>query len=67
LRLISPNRRNRLEPAIAFVNEAKNATFLLAEENPEKKRDFLRSNNPACYGQHWDCSGATGGCMVIVE
>ena len=36
------NRRNRFEPAIAFVNEAKNATFLLAEGNPEKKRDFLR-------------------------
>ena len=36
------NRRNRFEPAIAFVNEAKNATILLAEGNPEKKRDFLR-------------------------
>ena len=36
------NRRNRFEPAIAFVNEAKNATILLAEGNPEKKRDFRR-------------------------
>jgi hypothetical protein len=36
------NRRNRFEPAIAFVKEAKDATILLAEGNPEKKRDFLR-------------------------
>ena len=36
------NRRNRFEPAIAFVNEAKTPRFLLEGENEEKKRDFLR-------------------------
>ena len=36
------NRTNRFEPAIAFIKEAKKATFLLAEGNQEKKRDFLK-------------------------
>jgi site-specific DNA recombinase len=36
------NRANRFEPAIAFVKEAKKATFLLAEGKAEEKRDFLR-------------------------
>lgn len=36
------NRRNRFEPAIQFVLAAKQATFLLAEGNLEKKRDFLK-------------------------
>jgi hypothetical protein len=36
------NRANRFEPAIQFVSEAKQATFLLAEGNREKKRDFLK-------------------------
>ena len=37
------NRRNRLEPAIAFINEAKQATFFLTDGNPDKSRDFLRN------------------------
>ena len=36
------NRKNRFEPAIRFVNEAKDATFLLAEIKREKNRDFLK-------------------------
>jgi site-specific DNA recombinase len=36
------NRQNRFEPAIQFVLEAKQATFLLAEGNREKNRDFLK-------------------------
>jgi hypothetical protein len=36
------NRQNRFEPAIQFVLEAKNSTFLLAERNREKNRDFLK-------------------------
>ena len=36
------NRTNRFEPAIRFVKEAKDATFLLAEGNQEKNRDFLK-------------------------
>ena len=36
------NRKNRFEPAIRFVKEAKDATFLLAEINREKNRDFLK-------------------------
>ena len=36
------NRQNRFEPAIRFILEAKDATFLLAEGNQEKKRDFLK-------------------------
>ncbi len=36
------NRRNRFEPAIQFVLEAKQATILLAEGNQEKNRDFLK-------------------------
>ena len=36
------NRQNRFEPAIQFVLEAKNATFLLAEGKREKNRDFLK-------------------------
>ena len=35
------NRQNRFEPAIRFILEAKDATFLLAKGNQEKKRDFL--------------------------
>jgi hypothetical protein len=36
------NRTNRFEPAIRFVLEAKTATFLIAEGNQEKNRDFLK-------------------------
>ena len=36
------NRQNRFEPAIRFILEAKQATFLLAEGNQEKNRDFLK-------------------------
>ena len=36
------NRRNRFEPAIRFVLEAKHASILLAEGNREKNRDFLK-------------------------
>jgi hypothetical protein len=36
------NRTNRFEPAIRFILEAKDSTFLLAEGNQEKKRDFLK-------------------------
>jgi hypothetical protein len=36
------NRRNRFEPAIRFVLEAKHGAKLLAEGNPEQKRDFLK-------------------------
>ncbi len=35
-------RANRFEPSLAFVNEAKNAAFLLVEKNRDKNRDFLR-------------------------
>ncbi len=36
------NRRNRFEPAIRFVLEAKHGAELLADGNPEQKRDFLK-------------------------
>ena|SRR5208283_1385118 len=36
------NRRNRFEPAIRFVLEAKHASILLAEGNRERNRDFLK-------------------------
>ena len=36
------NRRNRFEPAIRFVLEAKHGAQLLADGNPEQKRDFLK-------------------------
>jgi hypothetical protein len=36
------NRQNRFEPAIRFILDAKQSTFLLAEKNLEKKRDFLK-------------------------
>jgi len=36
------NRQKRFEPAIAFIKEAKQATFLLAGGNSEAKRDFLK-------------------------
>ena len=36
------NRRNRFEPAIQFVSEAKQSTILLAEGNREHNRDFLK-------------------------
>ena len=42
LEAFEQNRTNRFEPAIQFVKEAKTATILLAEKNPEKNRDFLR-------------------------
>jgi hypothetical protein len=38
----SSKKKNRFEPVIEFVKEAKQATFLLLEGNPEKKRDFLK-------------------------
>ena len=36
------NRRNRFEPAIRFVLEAKQGAQLVLEGNPEQKRDFLK-------------------------
>jgi superfamily II helicase len=42
LEAFEQNRKNRFEPAIRFVLEAKDATILLAEGNSEKKRDFLK-------------------------
>ncbi len=42
LELFEANRRNRFEPAIQFVLEAKHGAILLAEGNPEKNRDFLK-------------------------
>ena len=42
LEAVEHNRQNRFEPAMQFVLEAKMATFLLAEGNSEKKRDFLK-------------------------
>jgi hypothetical protein len=36
------NRQNRIEPAIRFILEAKQATILLAGGNSEQKRDFLK-------------------------
>jgi hypothetical protein len=36
------NRRNRFEPAIRFVLEAKHGAKLLADGKPEEKRDFLK-------------------------
>ena len=39
---VEQNRKNRFEPAIQFVLEAKQATFLLSTGNQEQKRDFLR-------------------------
>ncbi len=42
LEVFEQNRQIRFEPAIAFIKEAKNATFLLAEGNSEQKRDFLK-------------------------
>jgi site-specific DNA recombinase len=42
LEALEHNRKNRFEPVIQFVEEAKQATFLLAEGNLEKKRDFLK-------------------------
>jgi hypothetical protein len=42
LEAFEQNRKNRFEPAIAFIKEAKDATFLLAEGNSEQKRDFLK-------------------------
>ena len=42
LEVFEHNRTNRFEPAIQFVLKAKQATFLLAEGNHEKNRDFLK-------------------------
>ena len=42
LEVFENNRQKRFEPAIQFVLEAKQATFLIAEGNREKNRDFLR-------------------------
>ena len=42
LEAIEDNRKNRFEPAIQFVNEAKQGSSLLAEGNIEKRRDFLK-------------------------
>ena len=35
-------RANQFEPSLAFVNEAKNAAFLLVQKGRDKNRDFLR-------------------------
>jgi len=42
LEAFASNRLNRFEPAIRFVLEAKHGAKLLAEGNPEQKRDFLK-------------------------
>ncbi len=42
LEAFETNRLNRFEPAIRFVLEAKHGANLLAEGNPEHKRDFLK-------------------------
>jgi hypothetical protein len=42
LESFAENRRNRFEPAIRFVLEAKHGGKLLVEGNPEQKRDFLK-------------------------
>ena len=42
LEAFASNRLNRFEPAIRFVLEAKHGANLLAEGNPEQKRDFLK-------------------------
>jgi hypothetical protein len=42
LEAFEQNRKNRFEPVIRFVLEAKAATILLADGNPERKRDFLK-------------------------
>ncbi len=42
LEAFETNRHNRFEPAIRFVLEAKYASILLSEGNPEQKRDFLK-------------------------
>ena len=42
LEAFETNRLNRFEPAIRFVLEAKHGANLLAEGNPEQKRDFLK-------------------------
>jgi hypothetical protein len=42
LEAFEQNRKNRFEPVIQFVLEAKQATILLAEGNREKNRDFLK-------------------------
>jgi hypothetical protein len=38
------NQQNRLEPAIQFVLEAKQAVFLLSEGKPEQKHDFPKKS-----------------------
>ena len=47
------NRKNRFEPVIASVSEAKNATFLLAEENGGGKTGFPPKSRvePPCGGE----------------
>ena len=42
LESFATNRHNRFEPAMQFVLEAKHASKLLSEGNPEQKRDFLK-------------------------
>lgn len=42
LEAFDANRKNRFEPAIQFVLEAKYGEKLVAEGNPEQKRDFLK-------------------------
>ena len=42
LEAFGENRRNRFEPAIQFVLEAKHGAKLLVEGNPDEKRDFLK-------------------------
>nr|HVW22676.1 hypothetical protein [Opitutaceae bacterium] len=39
---LEEDRANRFEPVTLFVSEAKYASELLAEGNPEKNRDFLK-------------------------
>ena len=48
LEAFETNRTNRFEPAIAFIKEAKHATFMLAGENLEQKRDFLKKTVRTC-------------------
>jgi hypothetical protein len=47
---IEKNRGNRFEPAIRFVERAKQAGILATRGSDTEKRDFLRKtgSNPSC-------------------
>jgi hypothetical protein len=54
LEAFEANRQNRFEPAIQFVLEARQATFLLAGGNSEQKRGFLKK-----IGSNFQMAGKT--------